>query len=148
MVADLITRAREGHIALMQGDVGRYRSLILLDERFTLMSPFGSYSSRGNSYTEDDWVQIGQFFRNGRDSTFEPVEVYRGVDVIVLAAIEHSNVEVGGSPAQPWTLRVTLVFRRHGNQWRLAHRHADPLGQSIGLERSAEIGRWPAQMAR
>jgi ketosteroid isomerase-like protein len=146
VVIDLIVRARNAHIALMQGDIDRYRSLVPLDERFTLMSPFGHYSSRGNSYSEDEWTQIGRFFRNGRDSTFEPIEVYRGSDVIVLAAIEHSNVEVGGLPAQPWSLRVTLVFRRHGNQWLLAHRHADPLGHSINLEQSAEIARGPSQV--
>jgi ketosteroid isomerase-like protein len=148
VVVDLIARAREGHIALMKGDVGRYRSLIPIDEKFTLMSPMGSYSKRGNTYTEDEWVQIGRFFCNGRDSTFEPIEVYRGADVIVLAAIEYSHVEVGGSPAQPWTLRVTLVFRRHGNQWRLAHRHADPLGVGISLKQSAEVGRVPLQIQR
>jgi ketosteroid isomerase-like protein len=140
VVIDLITRARDAHIALMKGDIARYRSLVPLDERFMLMSPFGSYSRRGNSYTEDEWVQIGRFFCNGRDSTFEPVEVYRGSDMIVLTAIEYSNVEVGGLPAQPWTLRVTLVLRKRGTQWLLAHRHADPLGQGISLEQSAQLG--------
>jgi ketosteroid isomerase-like protein len=146
VVVDLITRAREAHIALMKGDIERYRSLVALDERFMLMSPFGSYSSRGNSYTEDEWAQIGSFFRNGRDSTFDPVEVYRVSDMIVIAAIEYSNVEVGGLPAQPWKLRVTLLFRRRGNQWLLAHRHADPLGHSIDLKQSAEIARGPLQL--
>jgi ketosteroid isomerase-like protein len=144
VVIDLIARARDAHIALMKGDIERYCSAVPLDERFTLMSPFGSYSSRGNSYTEEEWAQIGRYFCNGQDSTFEPVEVYRGSDVIVLAAIEYSHVEVGGLPAQPWSLRVTLVFRRHGNQWLLAHRHADPLGHSINLEQSAGLARGPS----
>lgn len=142
-VVGLIARARDAHIALMKGDIALYRRLMPLDERFTLMSPFGHYSSRGNSYTEAEWMQIGSFFRNGRDSTFEPVQVCAGSDVIVVAAIEYSNVEVGGLPAQPWNLRVTMVFRKQGNQWLLAHRHADPLGHGIDLKQSAALACGP-----
>jgi ketosteroid isomerase-like protein len=135
----LVDRATRGHVSLMQGDVAGYLDAVALDERFTLMSPFGGASSRGNSYTAEEWAVIGSFFRNGRDSTFELLESYVGSDLAVLAAFEHTHVEVGGLPAQPWTLRVTLVFRRHGNQWRLAHRHADPLGASISLAQSAAL---------
>jgi ketosteroid isomerase-like protein len=64
--------------------------------------------------------------------------------MIVLAVIERAHVEVGGLPAQDWALRVTLVYRREDGQWRLAHRHADPLGHAITLEQSAALGRGAA----
>jgi ketosteroid isomerase-like protein len=139
VIDELVDRATRGHIALMQGDVAGYLSAVSLDECFTLMSPFGGASSRGNRYTAEEWTAIGSFFRNGRDSTFELLASYRSADLAVLTAIERTHVEVGGLPAQPWTLRVTLVFRRHGSQWRLAHRHADPLGAGIDLAQSAAL---------
>jgi hypothetical protein len=46
---------------------------------------------------------------------------------------------VGTLPAQDWTLRVTLVFRRDDGDWRLVHRHADPLAKGISLEEAGRI---------
>ena len=45
------------------------------------------------------------------------------------------------SPAQDWSLRVTLVYRREPSGWRLVHRHADPLAPGIALEEAAQLAR-------
>jgi len=36
---------------------------------------------------------------------------------------------------------VTLVYRREGSEWRLAHRHADPLVHGNSVEQAAAIAR-------
>jgi len=69
------------------------------------------------------------------------VHAYGSPDMVVLAIIERAHVEVGGLPAQDWALRVTLVYRREGSAWRLAHRHADPLSHAINLTQSAALAR-------
>ena len=83
---------------------------------------------------------MGRFFRNG---TFkqELVQSYASDDMVVLALIEQTNVEVGGLPAQDWSLRVTLVYRRQGADWQLVHRHADPLAPGVSLEMAAALAR-------
>ena len=102
------------------------------------MSPFGGTPTRGSDLTDERWEAIGRFFRNG---TFEQelVQSYASADMVVLAIIERCHVEAGGLPAQEWALRVTLVFRREGSEWGLAHRHADPLVGGITVEQAAAI---------
>src|SRR3712207_9467098 len=72
------------------------------------------------------------------------VQTYVSTDMVVLAIIERAHVEVGGLPAQDWALRVTLVYRRNGAEWHLAHRHADPLVSGISLEQAAALARGEA----
>lgn len=143
-VARLARESASANAALMRGDVDGYRALITLAEDFTLMSPFGGTPTRGVQMTEERWEAMKRFFRNG---TFEQevVQSYASRDMVVLAIIERVNGEVGGLPAQDWALRVTLVYRREGAEWRLAHRHADPLAASITLEQAAALGRGEAR---
>jgi ketosteroid isomerase-like protein len=139
-VAALVQRSAEYNAALMRGDIDRYRALITYTDDFTLMSPFGGAPTHGRDLTPDRMQAMGRFFRNGRLAQ-EVVAAYGSADMVVLAVIERCHVEVGGLPAQDWPLRVTLVYRRDGADWRLAHRHADPLVAGISLEHAASLAR-------
>ena len=143
VVAGLTRRSAESNAALMRGDVGRYRALVEHTEDFTLMSPFGGEPTRGADMTSERWEAMGRFFRNG---LFEQdvVQAYGCADMVVLALIERQTVEVGSLPAQSWFLRVTLVYRRKGDEWHLAHRHADPLVGGITLDHAAALARGDA----
>jgi ketosteroid isomerase-like protein len=123
----------------MRGDAARYFSMIRIAEDFTLMSPFGGKPSKG-PYSPERIEEISNFFKNGTLRQ-EVVETHVSADMAVLAVIEHANVEVGRLPAQDWKLRVTLVYHRENGQWRLVHRHADPLANGITLEQSAALAR-------
>ncbi|GEP58173.1 YybH family protein [Reyranella soli] len=142
-VAELIRRSAEANTALMRGDVGRYRALIKHADDFMLMSPFGGTPTRGSDMTGERWEAMGRFFKNG---VFEQdvVQAYGSADMVVLALIERQTVEVGGLPAQSWPLRVTLVYRREGAEWHLAHRHADPLAGGVSLHQAAALARGEA----
>lgn len=139
-VAALVRRSEQSNAALMRGDMEAYLALITLTDDFTLMSPFGGKPSRSAEITPERMEAMGRFFKNG---TFEMelVQSYASADLVVLAIIERAHVEVGGLPAQDWPLRVTLVYRRERGEWRLAHRHADPLVKGITLEQAAAIAR-------
>jgi ketosteroid isomerase-like protein len=138
-VRKLVDLSRESNAALLLGDAERYGRLVKQADDFTLMSPFGGQPTHGAAPPER-MKEIGKFFKNGKLEQ-ELVQAYGSPDLVVLATIERAHVEVGGLPAQDWALRVTLVYRREGSEWRLAHRHADPLGNAISLPQAAALGR-------
>lgn len=144
VTAELIQLSEAANAALMRGDLAAYRALVTYSDDFTLMSPFGGPASVAAEYTPERMERMAQFFRNGVFEQ-EVVETYGSEDMVVLALIERQRVEVGGLPAQDWPLRVTLVYRREGEAWRLAHRHADPLVAGVTLETAAALARGDIQ---
>ena len=136
----LIARASDGQAHLMRGDIDGYRRALELAPDFTLMDPFGG-TPTGAPKSDAHWKKIGTFFRDGHDAAFEPIATYASRDMIVLVANEHAHVAVGSLPAQIWSLRVTLIFRRDAGAWRLVHRHADPLANGIPLDKAGFLAR-------
>jgi ketosteroid isomerase-like protein len=138
-VAELIRSTAEAAVAYIQGDIHRYLSLIKHADDYTLMPPYGGESKRGFDTTEA-LENTPKMFRGG-EADLELVESYASGDLAVLVAIERQHGEVGGMPDQDWSLRVTLVFRREGPEWRLVHRHADPLVHAITMKHMAILAR-------
>lgn len=140
VIARLIAHTQQSNAALMRGDAKTYREMVAITDDFTLMSPFGGEPSKASQYTPEKWDRMARFFKNGTHKQ-EVVQSYASQDMVVLALIERDQVEVGGLPAQEWALRVTLVYRRDGTEWRLVHRHADPLANGISLQEAAALAR-------
>lgn len=139
-VRSLVETSFASNEALMRGDIDTYRSIVTYGGDFTLMSPFGGTPTHGRDLTEESWAAMGRFFRNGTFSQ-DIVQTYATDDMVVLALVEHCDSEVAGLPRQEWLLRVTLVYRRHGDDWHLVQRHADPLAHGISHQTSAALAR-------
>jgi ketosteroid isomerase-like protein len=84
------------------------------------------------------WEQVSGIFRSiasrWSDCTDQRVEVLAaGVsgDLAYTVELEHTSVSVDGVPVEPYTLRVTQVYRREDGEWKVVHRHGDqlPFGQ-------------------
>ena len=140
-LTDLVERTAEAASALIRGDVRRYLTLIRHADDYTLMAPSGGEPRRGFDDSDQAVDALAEYFRGGGEADLEVFESYRSGDLVVLVAIERQHGEVGGLPDQDWSLRVTWVFRREGPEWRLVHRHADPLVHAISLEHMAVIAR-------
>jgi ketosteroid isomerase-like protein len=139
-VTELVRRTAEANSAWMRGDMHRYIALISHAHDYTLMAPFGGAPTRGFNRSSERLAEIARFFKSGTSET-ELVQSYATDNMVVLVTIERQRGEVGGLPEQDWSLRVSQVFRRDRSQWRLVHRHADPLVRGISLEQAAAIAR-------
>ena len=74
-------------------------------------------------------------YRDGRATGFETLATYVTPGLAYLVELERFEVKVGGSEdIASVALRVTTILRPEDGQWRIVHRHADP----ITTPRSAE----------
>ena len=139
-LAELVRRTAEAASALIRGDIRTYLTLIEHAEYYTLMDPFGGEPTRGFDASSERLEAMERFFQGG-EADLELVQSYTSGDLVVLVVIERQHGQVGGLPDQDWSLRVTWVFLREGSEWRLVHRHTDPLVHGISLEQLAALAR-------
>jgi ketosteroid isomerase-like protein len=137
---ELVERCREAAAAFIRGDMRRYAELTRHAEDFTLFMPFGGPPRRGFDDSEEALDALAHYFRSG-EADIEVVATHVSGDLAVLVLVERQHAEVGGLPDRDWSLRVTLVFRREGGEWRLVHRHADAFVREITLEQLDAITR-------
>jgi ketosteroid isomerase-like protein len=137
----LIERVREAAGALIQGDVRRYFALVNEAPDYTLMPPTGGPTRHGFDSSPATIEALEEFFAGKGVAELEVEQTYVSGDLVVLVGVERQHGTVGGLPEQDWSLRVTLVFRREGSDWRLVHRHADALVQPISMEQLAALAR-------
>ena len=138
-VTELLRCTAKAASAYIRGDIRRYLTLIKHGDDYTLMPPYGGEPTHGFD-AEEALETTPRMFRGG-EADLELVESYASGNMAVLVAIERQHGEVAGMPDQDWSLRVTLVFRREGSEWRLVHRHADPLVHAISMEHMAALAR-------
>ena len=139
-LAELVQLQAEAASAFMRGDMTRYLELIKHSDDYTLMAPFGGPPRHGFDESPEYKAELERYFADG-EAELELVQSYASGELAVLVVIERQHGRVGDLPDQGWSLRVTLVFRREGSEWRLVHRHADPLLKGNSLEQAAAIAR-------
>ena len=67
-------------------------------------------------------------YRDGEASGFDGVSKCVTSDLAYIVEVERLKSKVGGrEEVAPVNLRVTSIFRREDDRWRLVHQHADPI---------------------
>ena len=66
-------------------------------------------------------------FRGGH-GTLEPITIGESGDLAYTIYIERYEIRVEGSDElRPGALRITQIYRREDGDWKIIHRHADPI---------------------
>ncbi|MBA3779498.1 MAG: DUF4440 domain-containing protein [Chloroflexi bacterium] len=110
-----------------RGDPEPVKKLYSRRDGATLANPFGP-PARGWNDIEKAVERGAAQLRDGEDLRFERISEYATADLAYILEIERVRVKVGGSEQiAPVALRVTTIFRREDGEWKIDHRHADPI---------------------
>jgi uncharacterized protein (TIGR02246 family) len=113
--------------AILKGDKSGYEALFSEREDVTLGNPFGPFA-RGRKNVEARLAGAASHYRDGGVTDVDLIATYASGDLAVVVEVERGKAKVGGGKElMPVSVRVTSVFRREGDSWKLVHRHADPI---------------------
>ncbi len=104
-----------------------------LEQVATHTSPASIFGPQGDYVVGADEVNAAnkrgaEHFAPGSKNRFDILHMAASNGVAYWAGIQRSAVQMKGKKDPvPMDLRVTEVFRREGDEWKLIHRHADML---------------------
>jgi ketosteroid isomerase-like protein len=123
---DAVSASHSATDRIMRGDAGGFKDLYSRSGDITLGNPFGGFG-RGREGVFEQLDRAASYFSDGRATGFEQIAKAATDELAYTVEIERVAVKVAGSAEQSeWAARVTSVYRREEDGWRLTHRHADP----------------------
>jgi ketosteroid isomerase-like protein len=117
-----------GISGFINGDPTLWKRNASHHEDVTIMGAWGAYEKGwSEAAPRYDWA-AARMRDSGAKVQVEYLASAVSGDLAYTVAIERSQVLVTGAdePA-PMALRVTHIFRREAGEWKMVHRHADPL---------------------
>jgi len=122
-----IERSHTALASILKGDPSGYKALFSNQDDVTLGNPFGPYA-RGRNDVEKTLDGAASHYRDGEVTGTDLVAMYTSADLSCVVEVERGRARVGGgAELVPVAVRVTSVFRREQGEWKLVHRHADPI---------------------
>jgi ketosteroid isomerase-like protein len=65
---------------------------------------------------------------DGQVVGFDEIARYTSRELATILEVEHWRARIGDRDSvEPFDLRVTTTFRRENGEWKIVHRHADPI---------------------
>jgi len=121
---------KASHLALasiLKGDQSGYLALFSGADDVTLGNPFGPYG-KGRKSVEERLAIAASKYRDGRNANAELVSQYVSESLVCVVEVESGEAKIaGGDNLDRLSVRVTSLFRLEEGNWKLVHRHADPL---------------------
>lgn len=122
-----ILRTREAGVKFGNGDPAPMKMAYSHAKGAVIMGALEGYEQGGDAVAKRlEWA--AKHFRDTRDQAFERITAGCSGGLGYEVFLEKSESRVGDSDAfSPTVLRVTHLFRKESEQWKLIQRHADPL---------------------
>lgn len=112
--------------AILNGNPSLYLALFADSDDITLGNPFGPFGE-GREAVAATLANAASKYQRGV-ARVERIALYADEDFATLIEIEHDRAQLTGrDDFSEFSVRVTSLYRRFGSEWRLVHRHADPI---------------------
>ena len=122
---ETVERSHRALGEIVKGNPEGYKTMYSRRDDVSLANPFGGVA-RGRAEVEERLDRAASNFRDGKTTGFETLVKSVGPDFAYLIEIERYTTKLGGGEdLSNVTLRVTSIFRREEEGWKLVHRQAD-----------------------
>ena len=129
-VDDVDKLIEQFHLAsteFLKGNPEPVKKLCSHREDVTLNNPF-SPPAHGWEQVAATIERAASQFRDGEFVSAEIIEKNVTPELAYVVEIERAEAKVGGGEdIAPFTLRATMIFRPQDGEWKIVHRHADPI---------------------
>lgn len=119
-------RAAEAYVC---GDAGPVDQIATRESPASFFPPSGGRVT-GASDVAARYSKDAASFAKGSTGKFEILHMHASDGLAYWVGLQHAQVNLQGKDEPvPFHLRVTELYRREGNEWKMIHRHADPLAE-------------------
>lgn len=116
--------------AYVQGDAEPLSHIVAESSPATFFPPTGGYT-KGTGQVAARYAKDAESFERGSSFSFDIMQMASSDGVAYWTGYMRGQARLHGKPDPiPMSLRVTEVFRREGDDWKMVHRHADPLAEA------------------
>jgi uncharacterized protein (TIGR02246 family) len=123
----VITASHDALRRILNGDPSGYAALFADRDDITLGNPFGPFG-KGREAVLKALNNASTKYHDGSVVAVDRVAVYGDDRIVCLVEVEHDRAKLGGrTDFSEFAARVTSVYEKVGGNWRLVHRHADPI---------------------
>ncbi len=113
--------------AYISGEVAPLGEIVARYSPITFFGPRGGYR-QGAEAVWSKYERDAMTFESGGESQLEILHMAASDGLAYWVGFQRATAHLRGRPeAIPFNLRVTELFRREGDNWKLIHRHVDQL---------------------
>lgn len=124
---EFLDRYHRAADAFSRGDPGPVKELYSEADDVTLANPFGP-ARCGREAVMAALDYASSRMSDGQVDGIDEIARYTSPELATTLEVEHWRARIGDRDSvEPFVLRVTTTFRHESGEWKIVHRHADPI---------------------
>src|SRR5215204_2591357 len=112
---------------VLRGNTDSMKNLFSRREDVTIANPYGP-PVRGRDEVAKSVEHAASLRSDGEFVGWQIVAKYVSAELAYVVEIERAEAKIGArEDITPYAVRATMIFRPEDGEWKVVHRHADPI---------------------